>query len=169
MNEKLNVVNTAVVKKDAYAIMGGAPVYTEDLVPKNALTVVLKRSPHALARIKRIDTAAANKVPGVVCVLTYENVPRNRYSHAGASFPGNNPLDRVILDSYARYVGDPVAIIAAETKEAAERRAGWSRWSMRRLPQCLTLKKRKKRKIRYIPKRITNTSVTCTATLNTMC
>lgn len=118
---KLNVVNTAVVKKDAYAIMGGAPVYTEDLVPKNALAVVLKRSPHALARIKKIDTSVAMKVPGVVCVLTYENVPRNRYTHAGASYPGNNPFDRVILDSYARYVGDPVAIIAAETKEAAEK------------------------------------------------
>ncbi len=117
------VVNTAVIKKDAYAIMSGAPVYTEDLVPKNALAVVLVRSPYALAKIKSINTAAAMKVPGVVCVLTHENVPRNRYSHAGASFPGNNPLDRVILDSHARYVGDPVAIVAAETKESAEKAA----------------------------------------------
>ena len=119
--ENLHVVNQAVPKKDALAIMGGAPVYTEDLVPADALTVRILRSPHAFARIRSIDKTIALKVPGVVCVLTYEDVPHHRHSYAGSNYPGNNPFDRCILEDIVRYVGDPVAIIAAETAAAADK------------------------------------------------
>ena len=119
--EHLQYVNHAVPKKDAFAIMGGAPVYTEDLVPKDALTVKLLRSPHAFARILSIDKSAAMLVPGVECILTHEDVPRHRHTYAGANYPGNNPFDRLILEDIVRYVGDPVAIIAADTPAAAEK------------------------------------------------
>ncbi len=119
--EELKVVNQARAKTDALAIMGGAPVYTGDLVPDGALIVKLKRSPHAFARVKNVDVSQALAVPGVVCALGWRDVPRHRHSFAGASYPGNNPFDRVILDEYARYVGDPVAIVAAETEAAAEK------------------------------------------------
>ena len=119
--EELNSVNRAVPKSDAFAIMGGAPVYTGDMVPDGALIVRLKRSPHAFARIRGIDVSRAEKVPGVVRVLTWRDVPRHRHSYAGASYPGNNPFDRLILEEIVRYVGDPVAIVAAETEAAAEK------------------------------------------------
>ena len=119
--KNFEVVNQAIPKKDAFAIMGGAPVYTEDLVPKDALAVRLLRSPHAFARIRSVRKDIALKVPGVVCVLTHEDVPHHRQSFAGSNYPGNNPFDRVILEDIVRYVGDPVAIIAAETEAAAEK------------------------------------------------
>ena len=119
--EKLQSVNHAVPKTDAFAIMGGAPVYTGDLVPDGALIVKIKRSPHAFARIRDIDVSRAMKVPGVACALTWRDVPRHRHTYAGASYPGNNPFDRLILEEIVRYVGDPVAIVAAETEQAAEK------------------------------------------------
>ena len=122
MSEKnFGVVNQAIPKKDAFAIMSGAPVYTEDLVPKDALVVKLLRSPHAFAKVLSVDKSKAEQVPDVVCVLTNKDVPHHRHTFAGANYPGNNPFDRVILDELVRYVGDPVAIIAAETEAAAEK------------------------------------------------
>lgn len=116
-------VNRAVPKKDAMAIMGGRRVYTDDLVPPGALVVKLVRSPYALAEIISVDKAVAEKVPGVECIMTYEDVPKTRFSIAGASYPGNNPFDRRILDRWVRFVGDPAAIVVAETEEAAEKAA----------------------------------------------
>ncbi|MBQ8159438.1 MAG: molybdopterin-dependent oxidoreductase [Clostridia bacterium] len=118
---RFRAVNRAVPKTDAFSIMGGAPVYTGDMVPRDALTVLLLRSPHAFARVKKVHKDKAMLVSGVVCVLDHTDVPSHRYSNAGASYPGNNPFDRRILDEYARYVGDPVALVAAETEEAARK------------------------------------------------
>ena len=120
MSKTLNVVHQALPKKDAFAIMGGGAVYTEDLVPKDALIVRLVRSPHAFARILSVDKQEALSDPDVICVLTYEDVPYHRHSYAGENYPGNNPWDRVILDKLVRYAGDVVAIVAAKTAKAAE-------------------------------------------------
>ena len=109
------------VKKDATALLSGKPVYTDDLAPADALIVKLLRSPHAHARIRSIDTARASKVPGVVAIYTYEDVPQARFTLAGQSWPEPSPYDRLILDRTVRYVGDEVAIVAAETPDAADR------------------------------------------------
>ena len=114
-------INRAKAKSDAFAIMGGAPVYTGDMVGRAALAVRLLRSPHAFAKVLEVNTKTAQNVPGVVAIYTFKDVPRIRHSYAGASYPGNNPFDRCILDELVRYVGDPVAIVAAETVEAADR------------------------------------------------
>ncbi len=119
--ENYNAVHKAVPKTDAYQIMGGAPVYTGDVVPADALVVKLLRSPHAFAKVLYVDTSKALLVPGVVGVYTHDDVPNIRHSYAGASYPGNNPMDRCILDQWVRYVGDPVAIVAAENAAAANR------------------------------------------------
>src|SRR5699024_11855440 len=58
-------------------------------------------------------------VPGVVCVLTYKDVPNNRFTLAGQSYPEPSPYDRLILDKTVRYVGDEVAIIAAKDEKTA--------------------------------------------------
>lgn len=109
------------VKKDAAALLAGKPAYTDDLAPADALTVKFLRSPHAHARIRRIDTSRATKAPGVIGVYTYEDVPRTRFTLAGQSYPEPSPYDGLILEDKVRYVGDEVAIVAAETAEAAER------------------------------------------------
>lgn len=112
--KKQNYVGQAVVKKDAKALLSGKPVYTDDLVPENTLTVKLKRSPHAFAKIKKIDTSKAMLVPGIELILTYKDVPQKRFTLAGQTFPEPSPYDRLILDQYVRFVGDPVAIIAGK-------------------------------------------------------
>ncbi len=79
-------------KKDSKALLEGRPVYTGDLVPAGALIVKLKRSPYARAKIRSIDTSRALKVPGVVGVYTYEDVPKRRFTIAGQSYPQPSPL-----------------------------------------------------------------------------
>lgn len=122
-NQKKNLtyVNHPVMKKDAMALLTGKPVYTDDIAPKDCLCVKLLRSPHAHALIRDIRTENALKVPGVVCVLTYRDVPHTRFTLAGQTYPEASPYDRYILEERVRFVGDPVAIVAAETEAAADR------------------------------------------------
>ena len=116
MNPEMNnkCVGKAVRKKDAMQLLLGKPVYTDDVVPRGALVVKLLRSPHANAIVKSIDTTIAKKVPGVVDVYTWEDVPATRFAIAGQTYPEPSPYDRLILDRHLRFVGDPVAIIAAD-------------------------------------------------------
>lgn len=112
-------VGKGVRKKDAMALVTGKPVYTEDIAPKGCLCVKLLRSPHAHAMIETIDVSRAEKAPGVACVLTYKDVPNVRFTQAGQTYPEFSPYDRLILDRHLRCVGDPVAIVAAETEREA--------------------------------------------------
>ena len=117
----MKYVNTSVEKKDAMALVTGQPVYTDDLAPKDCLIVKLLRSPHAHALIEEIDTQAAFKVPGIVCILTYQDVPQDRFTFAGQTYPELSPYDRLILDQRVRFVGDAVAIVAGENEKAVDK------------------------------------------------
>ena len=112
-------VNKSVRKKDAMQLLTGKPVYTDDITPDNALVVKILRSPHANAMVGEIDTTIAKKVPGVVDVYTWEDVPDHRFAIAGQTFPEPSPYDRLIIDRHVRFAGDAVAIIAAEDEKAA--------------------------------------------------
>ena len=115
----MKIVNSAAHKKDGMKLVTGAPVYTDDLAPKEALVIKLLRSEHHFARIKNIDTSRAEKVPGVACVLTYKDVPNKRLTRAGQTYPEPSPQDWKVLDEIVRYKGDEVAIIAATTEAIA--------------------------------------------------
>ena len=112
-------VGKSVRKKDSLQLLLGKPVYTEDIAP-DALVVKLLRSPHANAMVKTIDASKAKKVPGVVDVYTWEDVPDQRFSNAGQTYPETSPYDRLIIDRHVRFVGDVVAIVAAENEKAAQ-------------------------------------------------
>lgn len=117
----MSYVTTGARKKDAMSLVTGKPVYTGDQVPAGALRLKLLRSPHAHAYIRSIDVSKAKLVPGVVCVLTWEDAPDSRFTTAGQTYPEPSPYDRLILDRLLRCAGDPVAIVAAETEAAAEK------------------------------------------------
>ena len=120
MNREKNV-NRAVMKKDAMALVTGAPVYTDDLAPKDCLVVKVLRSPHAHALVKTIDTKRASAVPGIACVLTWEDSPACRFTQAGQTYPEPSPYDRRIIDRRLRFVGDVVAIVAGDTEQTVDR------------------------------------------------
>lgn len=148
---KQNYVNQGVRKKDSMALVTGKPVYTGDLAPKDCLTVRILRSPHAHAWIDQIDTSLAGKVPGVACILTYEDVPEERFTMAGQTYPEPSPYDRLILDRRVRYVGDAVAVVAAETPEAAEKALKLIRVQYQVLPAVLDFHTAKDHPVRVHP------------------
>lgn len=117
---RMKYVNQPIRKKDAMALVTGKPVYTNDIAPKDCLVVKVLRSPHAHAEILEIKKDIAEKLPGIVCVLTYEDVPQKRFTMAGQTYPEPSPYDRLILDKRVRFVGDAVAIVAGETEKAVD-------------------------------------------------
>jgi 4-hydroxybenzoyl-CoA reductase alpha subunit len=109
----VNVVGKALPKVDAAAKVTGRAVYADDMLPARTLHCRILRSPHPHARIVSIDTSAARRMPGVVAVIT------------GAELPvkfGILPVtqdERALEDEKVRYVGDPVAAVAATEEEVA--------------------------------------------------
>lgn len=77
--------------------------------------------PHANAIVKEINKTAAEKVPGIEAIYTWEDVPQQRFTTAGQTYPEATPYDRLILDQHVRFVGDPVAIIAGEDEACVEK------------------------------------------------
>ncbi len=117
----LNVVGTPERKVDAVKLAKGKPVFTDDYHQPNMLYGKMLTSPHAHARIMDIDTSKAEALPGVHAVLTYKNTPRVKHASGGQSYPQPLPYDQVCLDNKVRFVGDRVAVVAAETLQIAER------------------------------------------------
>jgi putative selenate reductase molybdopterin-binding subunit len=114
------VVGHSVAKIDALAMACGRETYVADYDMSGALIGYIVPSPYAHARIKRIDATHARSIPGVHCVLTHHDVPRIVHTTAGQGYVEPSPYDTFILDNKVRFVGDTVALIAAETKEIAE-------------------------------------------------
>lgn len=118
---KLKVIGKSYDKKDGFHLAMGAHAYTEDLYDtRSYLTVKILRSPHPFARIQDIRTEKAMELPGVVAIYTYHDVPGTKITRAGQAFPEPSNYDKKLLDQYVRYVGDEVAIVAAEDERSAE-------------------------------------------------
>jgi len=120
MNRQLAVVGTRATKVDAVKHATGRATFTDDFDIRGLLQVRLVKSPHAHAIISRIDTSRARDLPGVIDVITHEDVKRIPYTSAGQSWPEPSPYDMYVLDRKARFIGDPVAAVAAETAEIAQ-------------------------------------------------
>jgi CO/xanthine dehydrogenase Mo-binding subunit len=121
MDKQFTQVKQQRAKIDGKGLVTGKPAYTDDLAPADALVIKALRSPHAYAKIKNIDTTAARELPGVECVLTWEDVPRTPITRAGQGHPEPSPKDKFILDQYVRYPGDEVALVAAVDESTAEK------------------------------------------------
>jgi len=108
-------------------LLTGRGRYTDDVRPEGAAHVAFLRSPHARARIVRIDTAAARAAPGVIAVYTGTDVaadgvgeiPFSRMHKRQDGSPIVAPPRMPITAGEARFVGDAVAMVVAETREQA--------------------------------------------------
>ena len=108
-DERFTVVGTPVLRVDGRDRVAGRAAYTADLQPAGMLHGLALRSPHAHARITRIETRRAERAPGVRAVLCHTNVPKIKWWN-GMSW---------VFDPELRYVGDEVAVVVAEDAEAA--------------------------------------------------
>jgi carbon-monoxide dehydrogenase large subunit len=112
------------------ALLAGKGQFTDDVAPAGQLHVVFARSPHAHARIASIDVASAKAVPGVVAVFTGADLVNAGVKPLPVVVPFKRPDGsdvvsaprRALAHEKARFVGEPVAMIVAETRDAA--RAG---------------------------------------------
>lgn len=106
---------------DAFDKVTGKAKFIGDIKMPGMLYGKILRSPIAHGIIKNIDTSKARELAGVRAVITYKDVPQNSYSCCGHPYPEDTPKDCRILDKKVRYVGDPVAAVAADTLEIAEK------------------------------------------------
>ena len=118
---RFNEVGQERRKVDGIGLVTGKALFTDDYDVSGMLSAKVLRSPHAHARIVSIDVSKARALEGVRAVLTWKDVPRGSVTEAGQGFPEPSPYDKFILDNKVRFVGDEVAIVAAETTEIAER------------------------------------------------
>ena len=110
---KHRVIGTDYLKPDAPAKVTGQTIFADDLVLPRMLWCRLLRSPHPHAKVLSVDTAPAAAMPGVKAVLTGKDLP----------IPfGILPVsqdEHALCPDRVRFVGDPVAAVAAETEEQA--------------------------------------------------
>jgi 4-hydroxybenzoyl-CoA reductase subunit alpha len=109
----LDVVGQPLPRVDAAAKVTGVAVYADDIVLPRMLHCRILRSPHPHARILSVDAGAARRLPGVKAVLTGQDLPI-RF--------GIMPVaqdERALESEKVRYVGDPVAAVAAVDEETA--------------------------------------------------
>jgi CO/xanthine dehydrogenase Mo-binding subunit len=112
MAKEYRYIGKVTPRKDGAEIVTGGAKFLDDIKFPDLLHGKVLRSPYPHARIKRIDKSKAEALKGIRAVLTWKDVPDWKF--------GNPPIFR-ILDHKVRYVGDAVALVAAETKEIAEK------------------------------------------------
>lgn len=108
---------------DAFDKVTGRAKYTDDLADRSALIVKVLRSTIAHGLVKSIDTSEAEKVPGVVKIVTCFDVPDRPFPTAGHPWSTDvhhqDIADRMLLNRHVRYYGDDVAAVIAQDEVSA--------------------------------------------------
>lgn len=110
-----SVVGTSVTRLDIHTKVQGQRKYPQDFNMEGQLYAVVVWAEHPHAIVKHMDISAAEALPGVVRVITYKDVPVNEY--------GINIKDQPVLvaeGDKVRWMGDRIAIVVAESQQAAE-------------------------------------------------
>jgi aerobic carbon-monoxide dehydrogenase large subunit len=126
-------IGAAVRRKEDHRFITGKGHYTDDINRPGQAYAYFVRSPHAHATIKKIDAAAASKMPGVIAILTGADVAAAKISghicgwtvHSKDGSPMKAAPGTALATGKVRYVGDEVAAVIAESypqaKDAAEK------------------------------------------------
>ena len=122
----LDIVGHSALRFGVAEKVKGSARYTADLKRPGMLYGKILRSPHPHARVTAIDTSEAERAPGVHAVLTHHDAPETRID-----------ADLRVLDPHLRFVGDEVAVVAAESPAQAEDALRLIRVDYERLPHVL--------------------------------
>src|SRR5438067_8235141 len=126
-------IGTPVRRREDYRFLTGQGTYTDDINRPGQLYAFILRSPHANARLSRIDTSAAKSAPGVAAVFTGQDLaaegigglPCGWLINSKDGSPMKEPPHPVLAVERVRHVGDPVAVVIANTlgqaRDAAEK------------------------------------------------
>src|SRR5712691_1488288 len=120
-------VGTPVRRREDYRFLTGQGTYTDDINRPGQLHAFILRSPHAHARLKGIDTAAAAGAAGVVAIFTGKDLAADNIGglpcgwqiHSKDGSPMIEPPHPALAIDRVRHVGDPVAVVIAGTKGEA--------------------------------------------------
>ena len=118
------IIGKSVTRVDALDKVTGRSKYTDDLCEKNALVAKIYHSTKANGVVTSIDTSEAEKIPGVVKIVTCFDVPKIYFPTAGhpwSTDPSHQDVaDRLLLTDRVRFCGDDVAAVIAENEIAAK-------------------------------------------------
>ena len=116
-------IGTSPLRKEDWPLLRGEAVFAADFTRPGMVHAHFLRSPHAHARIAGIDCAAALAAPGVIGVLTAADLPERGRPIPTRMFHDESAtrfLQRPLADGVVRYSGEPVAMVVATTRYAAE-------------------------------------------------
>ena len=123
MEEREHVVGKSVTRVDALEKVTGRAKYTEDLCDKSAYIARVLHADIAHGIVRSVDTSEAQKLPGVVKIVTCFDVPKYYFPTAGhpwSTDPAHQDVkDRLLLTEHVRFYGDDVAAVVAENEVAA--------------------------------------------------
>lgn len=115
-DKDLKVIRQSQIRTQGFGVVTGLGNYVEHMNVTNQIYMKALRSPHPHARVKAVDSSAAEKMPGVVAVLHRFNTPREYLSIK----LGAGPPDRFLFPDEVFMAGTTVAIVGAESEEVAD-------------------------------------------------
>ena len=125
MNAMFEGIGASPRRKEDLRFISGAGHYTDDINRPHQLHAVIKRSDHPHGRLLGIDSTASRAAPGVVAVYTGADltgiggVPTGWQIHNKDGSPMAEPKHPVLAVDKVRHVGDPIAVVIAETRQQA--------------------------------------------------
>ncbi len=127
MNAPEKLIGSPVRRKEDYRFLTGNGQYTDDVILPHQSYGYFLRSPHAHARIKSIDTSEAAASPGVIAVLTGDDMAADKVGglpcgwliHSIDGSPMKEPPHPSLAHGKVRHVGDQVALVVAESLQQA--------------------------------------------------
>lgn len=117
----MKVVNHKTPSVDGLGIMKGKRGFTDDYAERDSLIVKVLRSPHAFAKIVKIDDSKALALDGIEMVLTHKDFKRIPFTRAGQGYPEPSPHDKFVLDEYVRYIGDEVLAVVGASESVCDK------------------------------------------------
>ncbi len=141
-------IGASVRRKEDHRFLAGRGNYTDDINRPGQLHAVIKRSDRPHAKLLGIDSAAARAMPGVIAVYTGADmqadgvggVPCGWQIHSKDGSAMNEPPHPVLAVDRVRHVGDPVAVVIAETRQQARNAAELLEIDYEDLPAVATLR-----------------------------